>query len=204
MASINRQSPAKYAKTREYQVWTVPAAATHKFCRNALGVVEPTAMLVHGRTPLTSKRKAHMARVNISEKHPSVYKKVAELSKAAEEAALAAGLDPRLIELVKIRVSQMNGCAFCCRLHTRDALNLGETADRLAVLPVWWESQYFSGTEQAALGLAEEATRLPGRTDMQRDNGALTEEQVSAVTWVALVMNAWNRVAVLSGYPVAP
>ena len=145
-----------------------------------------------------------MARVNISKKHPDVYKKVAELSKAAEEAALAAGLGPRLIELVKIRVSQMNGCAFCCRLHTRDALKLGETADRLAVLPVWWESQYFSSTEQAALGLAEEATRLPGRTDRQWDSDALTEEQVSAVTWIALVMNTWNRVAVLSEYRVAP
>ncbi|MDJ1371208.1 carboxymuconolactone decarboxylase family protein [Gulosibacter molinativorax] len=145
-----------------------------------------------------------MSRVNISKQHPDVYQQVVALSKSAEEAAAAAGLDKKLIELVKIRVSQLNGCAFCCRLHTRDAVSAGETADRLAVLPAWWESQYFSEQEQDALGLAEEVTRLsvPERTDW--DNGSLNPEQVSAVSWLAVVMNSWNRVAIRSGYRVAP
>lgn len=133
-----------------------------------------------------------------------MYTRLSELSGAAEAAAASAGLEATLVELVKIRVSQLNGCAFCIRLHTRDALKLGESSDRLAVLPAWWESQYFSPAESAALGLAEEVTRLtvPPRTDW--DTGALTDEQASAVSWLALIMGAWNRVAIRSGYRVSP
>ncbi|WP_026926056.1 carboxymuconolactone decarboxylase family protein [Granulicoccus phenolivorans] len=145
-----------------------------------------------------------MRHVNLSKQHPAAYAAVIDLNKQAEEAFLAAGLDPKLAELVKIRVSQLNGCAFCLRMHTRDAIAKGETADRLAVLAAWWESQYFTDQEQSALGLAEEVTRLsvPERTDW--DNGSLTEHQISAVSWLAIVMNAWNRIAIRSHYPVAP
>lgn len=145
-----------------------------------------------------------MSRVNLSKEHSGVYEKVIAFSGAAEQAAKDAGLDPRLVELIKIRVSQINGCAFCLRMHTRDALKLGETADRLAVLAAWWESQYFTEVEQAALALAEQTTKLavPERSDL--DTGVLTDAQVSAVTWVAIVMNSWNRIAIRSGYPVAP
>ncbi|MEI2778608.1 MAG: carboxymuconolactone decarboxylase family protein [Tetrasphaera sp.] len=144
-----------------------------------------------------------MSRFNISKKQPAVYQRLADFSGAAEEAAKAAGLDPKLVELVKIRVSQLNGCAFCLRMHTRDALKLGETSDRLAVLAAWWESQYFAPAEQAALALAEQSTRLTV-PEPEVDASALTDEQIAAVTWLAVVMNAWNRVAIRSGYPVGP
>lgn len=145
-----------------------------------------------------------MAHVNLGKKHPAAYKGVIALDKEIEGAFAQAGLDPKLAELVKIRVSQLNGCAFCLRMHTRDAIAKGETSDRLAVIAAWWESQYFSDQERAALGLAEEVTRLsvPERTDW--DNGSLTDEQVSAISWLAIVMNAWNRIAIRSHYPVAP
>ncbi|ROR96435.1 AhpD family alkylhydroperoxidase [Salana multivorans] len=145
-----------------------------------------------------------MSRVNIGEQHPAVYRELASLSRAAGEAAAAAGLDPRLVELVRLRVSQLNGCAFCCRLHTRDALRAGETTDRLAVLPAWRESGYFSDTERVALALAEEVTRpsTPTREDLGAET--LSPQEVSAITWLAVVMNAWNRVAVSSGYAVVP
>lgn len=145
-----------------------------------------------------------MGNVNLSKQHPAPYALVAELDKTVVEAAESAGLDPLLIELVKIRVSQLNGCAFCLRMHTRDALAKGETTDRLAVLAAWWESQYFNDQEKAALGLAEEVTRLsvPARDDW--DNGALSDEQISAVSWLAIAMNAWNRIAIRSHYPVKP
>lgn len=145
-----------------------------------------------------------MNHINISKQHPEVYKQVAALSEAAGLAATSAGLDPQLIELVKIRVSQINGCAFCARLHTRDSIAAGETADRLAVLSTWRESQYFSATEEAALGLAEEVTHLAPAQSGTVDTHALTAEQVSAVTWLAITMAAWNRVAIRSGYRVAP
>lgn len=145
-----------------------------------------------------------MAHVNLGKQHPAAYKSVLALNKEVEEAVAQAGLDAKLAELVKIRTSQLNGCAFCLRMHTRDALEKGETTDRLAVLAAWRESQYFSDQERAALALAEEVTHPmePGRHEW--DNGALNDEQVSAVTWLAIVMNAWNRIAVRSHYPVAP
>lgn len=144
-----------------------------------------------------------MSQVNLSKEHPEAYAQLVSLNSAVEKAAQESGLDAKLIELVKIRVSQLNGCAFCLRMHTRDALALGETSDRLAVLAAWWESQYFSDAEMAALALAEEVTQLDAPV-RETDHDALTPEQVSAVSWVAVVMNSWNRVAVRSGYPVAP
>ena len=145
-----------------------------------------------------------MRHVNLSKQHPTAYKGVMALSKEADEAVAQAGLEPKLGELVKIRVSQLNGCAFCLRMHTRDAIAKGETTDRLAVVAAWWESQYFTEQEQAALALAEEVTRLSVPERHEWDNGSLNDEQVSAISWLAIVMNAWNRIAIRSHYPVAP
>ncbi|MGJ0203605.1 carboxymuconolactone decarboxylase family protein [Leucobacter sp. gxy201] len=145
-----------------------------------------------------------MNTVNITKLSPAAYRKVLELDGAVGEAIAAAGLDEKLVELVKIRVSQMNGCAFCLRMHTRDAIAKGETTDRLAVVAAWWESQYFTPQEQAALALAEEVTGLPRPARAEWDDGSLTPEQVSAISWLAIVMGVWNRVAIRSHYAVAP
>ncbi|QDO88424.1 carboxymuconolactone decarboxylase family protein [Ornithinimicrobium ciconiae] len=145
-----------------------------------------------------------MTIVNLSKQHPELYQDVVALNKNADQALIRAGLDPLLGELVKIRVSQLNGCAFCLRMHVRDATARGETADRLAVVAAWWESQYFTEQEQAALALAEDVTRLPVPEPRGWDNGSLNEEQVSAISWLAIVMNTWNRLAIRSHYPVAP
>jgi AhpD family alkylhydroperoxidase len=142
--------------------------------------------------------------VNLGEQDPASYRTLAMLDKEVEAAVARAGLDPLLAELVKIRVSQLNGCAFCLRMHTRDALAKGETTDRLAVVAAWWESQYFTVQERAALALAEQVTALTESARRPRDDGSLSPEQVSAISWLAIVMNAWNRVAVTSHYPVAP
>lgn len=145
-----------------------------------------------------------MTTVNLGKQHPTSYKQVTALSHEADEALVRAGLDPKLGELVKLRVSQINGCAFCLRMHTRDALAKGETTDRLAVVAAWWESQYFTEQEQAALALAEDVTRLPHPDRREWDNGSLNDEQVSAISWLAIVMNTWNRIAIRSHYPVGP
>jgi AhpD family alkylhydroperoxidase len=142
--------------------------------------------------------------VNLGEQDPASYRTLAMLDKEVEAAVARAGLDPLLAELVKIRVSQLNGCAFCLRMHTRDALAKGETTDRLAVIAAWWESQYFTVQERAALALAEQVTALTESARRPWDDGSLSTEQVSAISWLAIVMNAWNRVAVTSHYPVAP
>ena len=145
-----------------------------------------------------------MTSVNLGKQHPSSYESLMKLNAVAEAAMEAAGLDPLLMELVKIRVSQINGCAFCLRLHTRDALAHGETTDRLAVVAAWWESQYFTDQERAALVLAEQVTTLAVPERRTWDDGSLTDEQVSAINWLAIVMNAWNRVAITSHYRVGP
>lgn len=145
-----------------------------------------------------------MSSMNLGKQHPDTYKQLVALNDRAEEAIEAAGLHPRLGDLVKIRVSQINGCAFCIRLHTREAIAKGETSDRLAVLAAWWESQYFTAQEHAALALAEEVTRLPVPQSRAWNDGSLTDEQASAVSWLAVVVNSWNRVAITSHYPVAP
>jgi AhpD family alkylhydroperoxidase len=142
--------------------------------------------------------------MDIGKVHPSPYRQLIKLDADVIAALEAAQLPPQLIELVKIRVSQLNGCAFCLRLHTREAIAKGESADRLAVLAAWWESQYFTDQERAALALAEQVTSLAVPERRTWDDGSLTEEQASAVAWLATVMNAWNRVAITSHYPVGP
>lgn len=145
-----------------------------------------------------------MTTVNLSKTNSAAYRQVLELDGQVAEALAAAGVDGKLVELVKLRVSQLNGCAYCLRMHTRDAIKKGESADRLAVVAAWWESQYFTAQERAALGLAEEVTKMvvPERADW--DDGSLTPEQISAISWLAIVTGVWNRVAVRSHYPVAP
>ncbi|GHF41028.1 carboxymuconolactone decarboxylase family protein [Streptomyces morookaense] len=145
-------------------------------------------------------------RVNIAKQHPAAYKALTALSSEVQEAAAAVGLDPLLVELLKIRASQINGCAFCLRMHTRDALQMGENPDRIAVLPGWEETGYFSETERAALRLTEAVTRVSDGHVSDKDYSAaaavLTEGQISGIVWLAILMNAFNRLAITSRYPV--
>ncbi|WP_285103336.1 carboxymuconolactone decarboxylase family protein [Promicromonospora sp. MEB111] len=146
-------------------------------------------------------------RVDIGKQQPNAYKALTALSGEAENNAVSAGLDPLLVELLRIRTSQINGCAFCLRLHTRDALRKGENPDRIAVLPAWRETGYFSDTDRAALGLAEAITLVAdghvGDADYAGAAAVLTDDQVAAVSWIVTVMNAFNRVAITSRYTVA-
>ncbi|WP_328624672.1 carboxymuconolactone decarboxylase family protein [Streptomyces sp. NBC_00353] len=145
-------------------------------------------------------------RVNIGKQHPANYKALIALSSTVEDTTTAAGLDPLLVELLKIRTSQINGCAFCLKMHTRDALKKGENPDRIAVLPAWEETDYFSETDRAALRLTEAIARVSeGHVSDDDYNAAavvLSADQVSAVAWLATLMNAFNRVAITSRYPV--
>jgi AhpD family alkylhydroperoxidase len=147
-------------------------------------------------------------RTNAGTTHPEPYNALHALAAQADKAAQDEGLSPLLIELIKIRVSQVNGCAFCLRMHTNDSLAKGESIERLAVLPAWRESKYFDDQEQSALALAEYITAIG---DSHANTGlyesaveSLTPGQVSAVTWLAVTINSYNRVAISSAYTVAP
>ena len=136
-----------------------------------------------------------------------VYKSLLTFTSHADANAMEA-LDPLLVELIKIRVSQINGCAFCLRQHTRDSLRLGEDPDRLAVLPAWRETSYFSDVEGAALRLAESITGVSkthvSDEDYDAAAAAMTDEQIVATMWVAIGMNALNRLAITCRYEVGP
>lgn len=147
-------------------------------------------------------------RTNVASQHPELYKATNAAALLANKTALDEGLSPLLIELVKIRASQINGCAFCLRMHTKDALAKGESPERLSVLPAWRESDYFDEQERAALALAEYITAISdshsNRESYESAVAGLTPGQVSAVTWLSLIINVYNRIAIGSSYTVAP
>ena len=109
-------------------------------------------------------------------------------------------LDRRLAELVKIRASQINGCAYCLDMHSKDARAIGESEQRLYALNAWRETPFFSDRERAALEWAEAVT-LVGETHVPDDVHArvskeFTEEELVALTLEVVVINAWNRLSV--------
>ncbi|MGP3737700.1 carboxymuconolactone decarboxylase family protein (plasmid) [Streptomyces sp. GDS52] len=147
-------------------------------------------------------------RVFVDKQSPAAYRALASTAEAVRKVAADAGLDRVLVELINIRVSQLNSCAFCLSLHTTRALRAGETAERLGVLAAWRDTELFPPRERAALALAE-ATTLPTDADAQSSayalaRSVLSEDEISAVIWVAITMNAFNRVSVLSKHPVRP
>jgi len=147
-------------------------------------------------------------RVFIDKQHPAAYRALNGLGLKVREAAEEAGFDRRLIELVNVRVSQINGCAYCLNMHVRMALDAGETQQRLAVLPAWRDTSLFSEQEQAVLALAESITELPPHELADHEYAyarqRLTADQVSAVSWLVVTMNAFNRLSIVSQHPVRP
>lgn len=137
---------------------------------------------------------------------PAAYAAATDLAREAGVAAEAAGLDRLLVELVNLRVSQLNGCAFCIDLHHRRAVRAGESERRLAVLPAWSETGLFTVQERAALALAESVTTLPDADTRRRTEDesrtVLGDGAFAAVAWVALTMNAFNRISMTSHHPV--
>ncbi|WP_405689998.1 carboxymuconolactone decarboxylase family protein [Streptomyces sp. NBC_01185] len=145
-------------------------------------------------------------RVYVDKQSPKAYHAMTATAEAVRTAAQEAGLPRTLVELVNLRVSQINGCAFCLDVHTRAALRAGETTQRLGVLPAWRDTEVFTDQERAALALAE-ATTHPADAALQEDAYAtarrtLSDDEISAVIWVAIAINAFNRVSVMSKHPV--
>ncbi|MBP9134239.1 MAG: carboxymuconolactone decarboxylase family protein [Saprospiraceae bacterium] len=110
------------------------------------------------------------------------------------------GLDKKLYELIKTRASQLNGCAYCINMHTRDAMKLGETPQRLFLLDAWRETELYSERERAVLALTEEMTLIAGRhvTDEVYNEAAkhLTDKELAAVIMSVVAINGWNRISI--------
>lgn len=147
-------------------------------------------------------------RINIGKAVPELYKVVAELDKLSAATATAAGLATGFTHLLRLRASQLNQCAFCVKLHTGDALASGESIGRVSVLPAWRETEYFNDKERAALELIEAVTfiadgQVPDEV-YERAAARLSKEEIAAVEWLGVVINAWNRIAISSRYLVRP
>ncbi|HET7026389.1 MAG TPA: carboxymuconolactone decarboxylase family protein [Candidatus Limnocylindrales bacterium] len=133
---------------------------------------------------------------------PAASRAMSELERVVD----ASGLDPKLRELVKLRASQINGCAYCVDMHTKDAMAIGEDVQRLHLVAVWREAPVFSPRERAALEWTESLTLLSetGAPDdvyaeVAREFGP---EQLVALTLAIVAINGWNRLAVGFRQPV--
>jgi AhpD family alkylhydroperoxidase len=110
------------------------------------------------------------------------------------------GLEPALLELIKTRASQINGCAFCLDMHTKDARAKGETEQRLYTLSAWEETPFFSERERAALAWTEAVTRVADTHvpdelyESVRKN--FTEKELVDLTLAIVAINGWNRLAI--------
>jgi AhpD family alkylhydroperoxidase len=117
-----------------------------------------------------------------------------------EQYARQSGLEPALLDLIKIRVSQINGCAFCLDMHSKDARAAGETEQRLYALPAWREAPFFSDRERAALAWAEAVTRV-SETHVSDEiyetvRQHFTEKELVDLTISIVAINGWNRLAI--------
>ena len=118
----------------------------------------------------------------------------------AVESWIAKSFDPKLLTLIKVRVSQMNGCAYCLHMHRHEALKLGESEDRLLLLDAWRESQLYSPKERAALAWAESLTRI-AKTHAPDDvyeeaKNIFSEDELLSLSIGVAMINAWNRLAI--------
>lgn len=128
---------------------------------------------------------------------------------ALENAVRGAGIDPVQLEFIKLRASQINGCAYCMNIHFNDALKSGVSPQRLQLLPAWREAAHlYSPAEQAVLAWTEKLTLLPGGHVGDDDFAALRnhfdEAQVTWITLAIATINAWNRFGVGFRLPVKP
>lgn len=117
----------------------------------------------------------------------------------AVEAWLAKTFDPKLLALVKLRASQINGCAFCLHMHSEEARKLGERDDRLLLLDAWRESALYTERERAALAWTEALTRIAD-THAPDDvydqvHRSFTDKELAALSIAIAMINAWNRLA---------
>lgn len=135
-------------------------------------------------------------RLNAYAVAPEGVKKMAEL----EEVLRNSGLEYSLYELVKMRASQINGCAFCLHMHSKDARAAGETEERLYLLNAWRESSLYTPRERAALAWTEALTNVAqtGAPDADYDGlrGHFSEAEIVNLTLLIGLINSWNRLAV--------
>jgi AhpD family alkylhydroperoxidase len=134
-------------------------------------------------------------RISLPKAAPDFHAAMIALDKAA-----ATGLDPVVSELVRVRASQINGCAFCLDMHGRDARRQGVSEQKIICLPAWRETPFFTARERAALALVEAVTELGdhGVPDDVYDEAArvFDQDELARLIAMSVTINAWNRIGV--------
>jgi AhpD family alkylhydroperoxidase len=142
------------------------------------------------------------ARLDYMKASPEAYKAMAQM----EGVVRRSRIDPKLLELIKIRASQLNGCAFCIDMHTKDARSKGENEQRIYALDAWRETPFFNEKERAALAWTEALTNIQiGHAPdvvYQELSRHFSEEEIVNVTLAITTINAWNRIAI--GFRLVP
>jgi AhpD family alkylhydroperoxidase len=141
-----------------------------------------------------------LARLDIDTTAPGFSRALTALDTATVRELERAGIDPGLRELIRLRASQLNGCAYCVAEHTRDALAAGEPTGRVAAVAVWRESPFFTARERAALALTDTMTRVSDThvpdADWREASAHLNPAELGALVALIVVINAWNTVGV--------
>jgi len=141
------------------------------------------------------------ARFNVATETPQLYGALLELNAALG----SSDLDNKLVNLIKIRVSQINGCAFCVGMHVKEARQDGVEENLLHLLPVWREASAFSAREKAALAWAESVTLMAGSgvsdSAFEAVSAEFSEQEIAELTVSIGNMNLWNRIGVSARMP---
>ena len=141
-------------------------------------------------------------RVNIEHTQTEAWKAIYALSVIVAKSSLTRIQQ----ELIKIRASQINACAFCLNMHTKEALKIGETQQRIFVLPAWRETDLFTPEEKAVLALTEEVTLIHQHGVSEQTYAQALQffsaEQIGQIIISIITINAWNRIAVSTKLPV--
>jgi AhpD family alkylhydroperoxidase len=133
--------------------------------------------------------------------YPTLASEPLKLMYAMEKYLGGCGLERALLELIKIRASQINGCAFCLDMHTQDARAGGETEQRIYALNAWRETPFYTDRERAALAWAEAVTHIGGGVPdalYEEARQHFSEKELVDLTWAVAAINAWNRMAISS------
>ena len=142
-------------------------------------------------------------RVNIEQKQSDTWKAMYQLSAVISKSSLS----PILKHLIKVRTSQINSCAYCINMHTKEDLQIGETQQRLFVLSAWRETNLFTDEEKAVLALTEEVTLIHNKGVSDETYKAaekfFSAETIGEIIMSTVLMNMWNRIAVSTHLQVA-
>lgn len=143
-------------------------------------------------------------RFNLANIAPAAYKAMLGL----EAYAQTSFLNNTQKELIKIRASQINGCAFCIDMHTKDALKYGETPQRIFLLNAWWETNLFTDEEMVLLQMTEEITKISEKglseETYHKAQQLFNESQIADIIMAITIINAWNRIGISTQLDLLP